>query len=152
MKNPEFSFCPSETAIGINVGGQIFETTCDVLTKDPYSLLAALCRTVQPIMAVNEEGLFFFDRDWWLFRHILSFLRSNSLPTEIETLKELYTEASFYRLESLQRAIEAIPLTSISNLTPQITTTWPGLMDGGPNPLRRPANSYVLDGALFKNL
>ena len=151
MKNPEYTFIPEETTVVMNVGGQIFETSCEILTKDPYSLLAACCRTV-PIMTHNEEGMFYFDRDWWLFRHIISFLKQNVLPNEIETLKELYTEASYYRLESLQRAIEAVPVSSIQNLTPQITTTWPGIMDGGPNPLRRPQDSYVFDGALFKNL
>ena len=61
-------------------------------------------------------------------------------------------ESSFYRLESLQKAIENIPVNQITNLTPQIAVTWPGLMDGGSNPLRRPMDSYVLDGVLYKNL
>lgn len=139
--------------MGINVGGQIFETTCDVLIRDPYSILAALCREKQiPSLAPDERGIYYFDRDWWLFRHILAFLRSNTLPNELETLKELYTEASYYRLESLQRAIENIPLENISNLSPQINVTWPGVMDGGPNPLRRPHDASVLDGSLYKGL
>ena len=100
----------------------------------------------------NEDGIFFFDRDWWLFRHILSYLRSNVLPNELETLKELYAEASYYRLESLQRAIEDIPIDQISNHTPQISVTWPGLIDGNPNPLRRSRDNHVLDESMFQNL
>ena len=34
----------------------------------------------------------------------------------METLKEMYKEASFYRLESLQRSIEEIPVSQISNI------------------------------------
>ena len=142
-----------ETFIGLNVGGQIFETTVDVLIRDPYSILAACCRVKRPQgLTPNSDNLIYFDRDWWLFRHILAFLRSNTLPNELETLKELYTEASYYRMESLQRAIENIPLENISNLSPQINVTWPGLMDGAANPLRRPADSFVLDGSLYKGL
>ncbi len=151
MRNPEFSFVLPDTIFHLNVGGQIFETSCEILTRDPFSILAAVCREV-PLISPNAEGHIYFDRDWWLFRHILIFLKSDGLPTEIETLKELYIEASYYRLESLQRAIENIPVASVDNLTPQITGTWPGLMDGGPNPLRRPANSHILDGSLYKNL
>lgn len=149
LNKEEFSFLEPDMPIGLNVGGQIFETDVATLTKDPYSILAAICR-VNPIFQPTKEGLFYFNRDWWLFRHILSFLRSSILPNELETLKELYTEASFYRLESLQKAIENIPLSQLSNLTPQIVVTWPGLVDSeGNNPTRRPKDSFVLDGSLF---
>ncbi len=151
MSKKEFTFVDAETHICFNVGGQLFETTAGVLTRDPYSILAAVCR-VEPIFHPNEDGIFFFDRDWWLFRHILSYLRSNVLPNELETLKELYAEASYYRLESLQRAIEDIPIDQISNHTPQISVTWPGLIDGNPNPLRRSRDNYVLDETMFQNL
>lgn len=113
MKNPEYQFLPHDTVIGINIGGQIFETTVAVLTVDPYSLLAACCRE-QPPFKKNPDGLFYFDRDWWLFRHILAFLRSNKLPRDLETLKELYQEASFYRLKRLQLAIENLPVAEVN--------------------------------------
>src|SRR5690349_21535014 len=120
MKNSEFTFVPPETNMTVNVGGQYFETTAQVLTADPYSLLAAICR-VNPLLPPSEDGSFYFDRDWWLFRHILSFLRSRKLPNELSTLKELYREASYYRLESLQRAIENIPTDQVVNFSPQIS-------------------------------
>lgn len=149
LSKDEFSFLKPDIPIGLNVGGQIFETDVATLTKDPYSILAGVCR-LKPIIEPTKEGLFYFNRDWWLFRHILSFLKSSVLPNELETLKELYTEASFYRLESLQVAIENIPLSQLSNLTPQIAVTWPGLMaSDGANPARRPKDSFVLDGSLF---
>lgn len=127
MAQKEFTFVDPETDMIFNVGGQIFETTASVLTKDPYSVLAAYCRASENQRAPppNEDGsppakttlfesepvsgIFFIDRDWWLFRHILTYLRSNVLPNEYETLKELYVEAAFYRLESLQVCAPPLP-------------------------------------------
>lgn len=116
ISKEEFNFLPEETVIVLNVGGQVFETNVNILTKDPYSLLAACCR-VKPPLEKNPDGLFFFDRDWWLFRHILNFLKSQKLPNDLDTLKELYREASFYRLEKLQLAIENLPVDEIRNIS-----------------------------------
>ncbi len=137
MAKEEFNFLPPETIIGINVGGQLFEAPVSVLTFDQYSILAAICRVNTPIKP-SAEGMFYFDRDWWIFRHILNFLKLNKLPNEIETLKELYREASFYRLEKLQRAIEDIPVDQVSNYSPQITVVAQGLTDERPvSPIRK---------------
>lgn len=153
LSKPEFHFIEPETIICINVGGQLFETTVAVLTRDPYSILAACCRkSIDPAILIGEDGIIFFDRDWWLFRHILSFLRSNILPNELETLKELYLEASYYRMESLQRSIEDIPIDRLSNITPQISVTMPNLLRPQDADMRRPIGSHVLDESLFKSL
>lgn len=149
----EFQYHESDTNMCFNVGGQIFETTVGVLTRDPYSILAGCCRVNGKVIQPNPiDGIYYIDRDWWLFRHIISYLRSNVLPNELETLKELYQEASFYRLESLQRSIEGIPVDQITNHSPQISVTWPGLIDGSANPLRRPKDNYVLNESIFRNL
>jgi hypothetical protein len=124
-----------EREIVFNVGGQIFETTAGVLTREPFSVLATYCR-VQPVMPCEPtSGVFFIERDWWLFRHILTYLRSNVLPNEFETLKELYLEASFYKLEGLQKAIETLPLEEVKNLGSQITGTHPGQLEGPTGPI-----------------
>lgn len=116
----ELDFLDARSVISLNIGGQLFETSVDILTKDPYSILASCCRK-KPFFQGSADGrTFFFDRDWWIFRHIISYLRSSILPNELETLKELYKEASFYRLETLQRSIEEIPLNQISNLSHHI--------------------------------
>jgi hypothetical protein len=112
MSKEEFTFLGPDIVIGLNIGGQIFETTVEVLIADSYSILAACCR-VNPPFSKTSEGYFYFDRDWWLFRHILAFLRSSKLPNDLETLKELYQEASFYRLEKLQIAIENVPVNQV---------------------------------------
>lgn len=151
MGKEEFTFLEPNINIGLNIGGQLFETDVATLTKDPYSILAAICRS-KPIFPPGKDGVFYFDRDWWLFRHILAFLRSKALPTDLETLKEMYVEASYYRLESLQRAIENIPVDQVNSPSPHIAVTWPGLMDGGPNPMRRPPNSVVSSGSIYRTL
>jgi len=140
LQLPELTFVePAETKVTLNVGGQLFETTVGVLTRDPYTILAGLCRK-EPVIKPDAHGVFYLDRDWWLFRHILAFLRSNILPNELETLKELYVEASFYRMESMQRAIEDLPLDQVANTSAQINTTWPGVIPENAAPLRRPLN------------
>jgi hypothetical protein len=109
---PEISFLEPEFPICLNVGGQLFETNVGILTRDPFSILAALCRSDSHYFTHHDEP-FFFDRDWWIFRHLLAYLKSSVLPSDIDTLKELYTEATFYRLELLQKAIEDLPLDRI---------------------------------------
>jgi hypothetical protein len=48
----------------LNVGGQVFETTAALLTKDKYSVLAALCRKAKPPLTKNKQGQIFIERDW----------------------------------------------------------------------------------------
>lgn len=112
---PELTFLEPDIVIGFNIGGQIFEARVEFLIRDPGSILAACCRAT-PAILPDRDGYFFFERDWWLFRHILSFLRSNILPNELDTLRELYAEASYYRLQSLQIAIENLPVSDVTYL------------------------------------
>ncbi|KAG7387536.1 potassium channel tetramerization domain containing [Phytophthora boehmeriae] len=89
-----------------NVGGQLFRSTVKIWTRDRFSILAQLC-TTSPKLSPDRDGSFFFDRDFWVFRHILNFLRGNKLPDSVEELRDLYSEASFYRIGLLRHAIEA---------------------------------------------
>lgn len=105
---------PGDTRMLLNVGGQRFETTVDVLTRDRFSLLAALCRPTPPRMTgcvVRADGAgrreVFVDRDWWLFRQVLAFLRHGALPEDDSTLRELAEEARFLHLHSMQDAVQA---------------------------------------------
>ena len=105
---------PGDTRMLLNVGGQRFETTVGVLTRDRFSLLAALCRPTPPRMTgcvVRADGAgrreVFVDRDWWLFRQVLAFLRHGALPEDDSTLHELAEEARFLHLHSMQDAVQA---------------------------------------------
>ncbi|POM57530.1 Eukaryotic translation initiation factor 3 subunit G, partial [Phytophthora palmivora] len=93
----QFRFLPEDTMIVFNVGGQMFRSTVKVWARDRFSILAQLC-TKSPKLRPDKDGSFFFDRDFWVFRLILAFLQENHLPDTVEELRELYCEATFYRL------------------------------------------------------
>ena len=112
-EKPEFDFLPNDDIIQFNIGGQCFDAAVGILIKDQASTLAICCRK-NCLFKKDIDGQYFFDRDWWLFRLILSFLRSNILPSDVETLKELYKEAAFYHLENLKQAIESVPVHQIA--------------------------------------
>jgi hypothetical protein len=111
-------FVDPSMLIKLNVGGQEFETTAGVLCRDEFSILAGICRGSGKVLdsrmqSEPDEGgptpSFFLDRDWWIFRHILQFLRSDVLPEDPLLVEEMYNEASFYRLRILKEAIDKLP-------------------------------------------
>jgi len=61
----------NDKRIRLNVGGQLFETTAEVLRREPDSLLAALTFSEPPAEA-DESGVFFFDRDWYVQLHCIA--------------------------------------------------------------------------------
>ena len=148
---PELSFVDPSTEMVLNVGGQIFETSAGILTKEPFSTLAAFCRKEPVIPAEPTSGVYFIERDWWLFRHILTYLRSNILPNEFETLKELYVEAGFYRLEGLQKAIENLPIHEVKNLSAQITGTNVNTLPGDASSGERNAGNQNIFSSMVHN-
>ena len=106
-KKAKLNFRPGTDRIVLNVGGQQFETTAGVLCRDRFSILAALCKPEpEAPLKPGPDGVFFIDRDWWIFRHILYFLRTDALPDDQLLLEEMYNEANFYRLSLLRAAIE----------------------------------------------
>jgi hypothetical protein len=149
--SPELTFVEPEKEIVFNVGGQIFETTAGVLTREPFSVLAAYCRTEPVMPSEPTSGVFFIERDWWLFRHILTYLRSNVLPNEFETLKELYLEAAFYKLEGLQKAIENLPLEEVKNLGSQITGTFSGQLENSGGPIDTAIRGDAASSTVFNS-
>jgi hypothetical protein len=98
---------PLDPHVLINIGGLMFEVPVSTLIKDPKSLLAQLTNSETcPILPDHQGGFYYFDRDWWLFRYIVNFLRDGVLPDDRSILSQLYREASFWNLEQMQRAIE----------------------------------------------
>lgn len=58
-----------------------------------------------PIVLDSLKQHYFIDRDGKMFRHILNFLRTNSLPVaeSFEELELLYEEARYYDIPALIR-------------------------------------------------
>ena len=102
---------PEYKKVKINVGGQLFELSEILLRREPKSLLAALLDQDSPLNEEGVDGAVHVDRDWWVFRHILKFLRDGILPRDRELLTTMYKEASFWRFNNLKCAIEEERLT-----------------------------------------
>ena len=101
-----------EPRVKLNVGGIVYETFESVLSRDPDSMLAALCREDSPLKAEQKEqgdggkSMVFIDRSGKLFRHVVNFLRDGVLPVDKMTMKQLYREAKYFELGSLRTEIE----------------------------------------------
>ena len=59
----------------------------------------------------EADGSYFLDRDGTHFRHILNYLRDDSLdystlPNESKALRELMREAKYYQLTDMVRDLE----------------------------------------------
>lgn len=82
--------------ITLNVGGTLFETSCDTLMQKNtfFRALVEHETTMSPP--------YFIDRDPTHFRHILNFLRGTpSFPDTASQIKELSNEADFYSIPQL---------------------------------------------------
>jgi len=96
-----------ESSIKLNVGGNVYETSLETLTKHPESLLAEMFST-RFNLKQGSDGCYFVDRDGTHFRHILNYLRSGTAPV-LSVLKtdaeEILQEAEYYGLVGLVKAI-----------------------------------------------
>lgn len=93
--------------LNLNVGGYVYTTTLDTLTRDPNSMLGAMFSGRQCI-AKDTRGNYFIDRDGALFRHILNFLRTSELclPQSFDEFDQLSAEADFYQVGDLIEALQ----------------------------------------------
>jgi hypothetical protein len=69
-------------------------------------LLAALTQDDAPVAYSEGDAAVFFDRDWWVFRYILDYLRTGELPQKKSLLREMYIESEFYELPMMREEIE----------------------------------------------
>ena len=88
--------------VKLNVGGVLFTTTVQTLTKDPDSMLAAMFSGRFPTKPA-KDGTFFIDRDGTYFRYILNYLRDGklSLPEGATFFEEIEAEAEFYQIQGI---------------------------------------------------
>ena len=89
--------------IKLNVGGVLYQTTQDTLTKDQDSMLASMFSGRHPLKP-DENGYHFIDRDGKLFEYILKFLRDDKIYLKNipdVTLECILDEANYYCLSRL---------------------------------------------------
>ncbi|XP_078733519.1 LOW QUALITY PROTEIN: BTB/POZ domain-containing protein KCTD21-like [Lampetra fluviatilis] len=92
--------------VTLNVGGTVYTTSLDTLTRFPDSMLAAMFSGKMPT-ARDAHGRFFIDRDGKIFRHVLNFLRTSrlDLPAGFGETELLRREADFYQIGPLADAL-----------------------------------------------
>uniref|UniRef100_A0A3P8TUR6 Potassium channel tetramerisation domain containing 12.2 n=1 Tax=Amphiprion percula TaxID=161767 RepID=A0A3P8TUR6_AMPPE len=101
--------------VELNVGGQVYVTRLETLTAVPNSLLWAKFTQSSPAeLPKDSKGRFFFDRDGFLFRYILDYLRDSELflPEFFKEKRRLQKEADFFQLPELSRRLAEAELLS----------------------------------------
>lgn len=102
--------------VSLNVGGEIYTTTLDTLTRCRDSMLGAMFTGQIPVLR-DLRGNVFIDRDGKVFRYILNYLRSSSLdlPDGFSELALLRREADFFQIRPLLEEIHqyeaSVPLS-----------------------------------------
>lgn len=96
--------------VELNVGGQVYVTRLETLAAVPNSLLWTKFTQGSPgELPKDSKGRFFFDRDGFLFRYILDYLRDSELflPEFFKEKRRLQREADFFQLPELSRRLAA---------------------------------------------
>lgn len=96
--------------VHIDVGGTIYTSSLETLTKHPESRLARMFNGSIPIVLDSLKQHYFIDRDGKMFRHVLNFLRTNTVavPADFPELELLYEEARYYDIPALTRQLEPL--------------------------------------------
>ncbi|EMP36752.1 BTB/POZ domain-containing protein KCTD4 [Chelonia mydas] len=94
--------------ITLNVGGYLYITQKQTLTKYPDSFLEGVVNG-KIVCPFDADGHYFIDRDGLLFRHILNFLRNGELllPEGFRENQLLAQEADFFQLKMLADAVKS---------------------------------------------
>ncbi|KAL4648855.1 BTB/POZ domain-containing protein KCTD8-like isoform X1 [Arapaima gigas] len=99
---------PFPEIVELNVGGQVYITRYTTLTSVPDSLLGEMFnRRSAKGLARDNKGRFFVDRDGFLFRYILDYLRDQQLvlPDHFPERGRLQREAEFFNLPELVKLL-----------------------------------------------
>ncbi|XP_064184349.1 BTB/POZ domain-containing protein KCTD12b [Anguilla rostrata] len=99
---------PFPEIVELNVGGQVYITRYSTLTSVPDSLLWEMfSRKTSKGLARDTKGRFFVDRDGFLFRYILDYMRDQQLvlPDHFPERGRLQREAEFFNLPDLVKQL-----------------------------------------------
>ncbi|KAI4897316.1 hypothetical protein NFI96_034027 [Prochilodus magdalenae] len=95
--------------IELNVGGQVYYTRRATLTAFPDSVLGQMFSHAPGEVARDARGRCFIDRDGFLFRYVLDYLRDRRvvLPERFPERARLRREAEYFRLHELAGILAA---------------------------------------------
>ncbi|XP_029518641.1 BTB/POZ domain-containing protein KCTD8-like [Oncorhynchus nerka] len=99
---------PSPEVVELNVGGQVYVTKRSTLVSVPDTTLHAMFARCPPReLPRDSRGRFFIDRDGFLFRYVLDFLRDRQLvlPDHFPERERLQREAEHFQLGELLRLL-----------------------------------------------
>ncbi|KAG7484143.1 hypothetical protein MATL_G00046180 [Megalops atlanticus] len=99
---------PFPEIVELNVGGQVYITRYSTLISIPDSLLGEMfTRKSAEGLAHDTKGRFFVDRDGFLFRYILDYMRDQQLvlPDHFPERGRLKREAEFFNLPELVKML-----------------------------------------------
>ncbi|XP_067842620.1 BTB/POZ domain-containing protein KCTD12-like [Heptranchias perlo] len=99
---------PFPAVVELNVGGQVYVTRHRTLTAVPDSLLWDMfSRKTPKELPRDSKGRFFLDRDGFLFRYVLDYMRDLNLvlPDYFPERSRLQREAEFFQLQELVRQL-----------------------------------------------
>lgn len=94
----------------LNVGGQVYYTRHSTLVGNPASLLGKLFSSKKDAsndLARDPKGRYFIDRDGFLFRYVLDYLRDRQvvLPDHFPEKGRLRKEAEYFQLPELVKLL-----------------------------------------------
>ncbi|XP_035626244.1 BTB/POZ domain-containing protein KCTD8-like [Oncorhynchus keta] len=99
---------PTPEVVELNVGGQVYVTKRSTLVSVPDTTLHAMFARCPPWeLPRDSRGRFFIDRDGFLFRYVLDFLRDRQLvlPDHFPERERLQREAEHFQLGELLRLL-----------------------------------------------
>jgi hypothetical protein len=89
--------------VHIDVGGCIYTSSLETLTRFADSRLTKMFNGSIPIVLDGLKQHYFIDRDGKSFRHVLNFMRTGRLvlPVNFSDYDTLIAEAKFYELDEM---------------------------------------------------
>ncbi|XP_047477258.1 BTB/POZ domain-containing protein Tiwaz-like isoform X5 [Penaeus chinensis] len=102
------ALCRFTAPVHIDVGGSIYTSSLETLTRYPESRLARLFNGSIPIVLDSLKQHYFIDRDGKMFRHILNYMRHGRtlLPDDFSDHDLLLEEARFFEISGLVKQVE----------------------------------------------
>jgi len=93
--------------VKLNVGGRLFETTLETITKYPESMLAGMIK-----FPPGETGIYFIDRNPDAFAAVLDFYRNNLLSRPPTVSAETFQREIDFWLPGSHQPVKGSPFTS----------------------------------------